>query len=279
MVIEEYKNEIGETIRMLKTLRNLAISSINIYGSATCEKIFSKGYSDIDMIIMSDKFDKLNLKLIVDEISKINADFKEKKPMIVDDFLCKRIEFYLKYKKIAIDVTISPGLIPTYQSLEKNAWYDNFEAIAGGVYENSKNIYGKIPDYDKFKNEFFPFYNDDLREKRLDILANRILSTNELIKKYIEEKDLNITDCIYKIRKHFIQFMFIYYRKYFLSPEKHIYYQLTNILDLSKEEKNIICFSEENIFSVAKKYVELSNHYINNYYNEKRVLIKKKGKI
>ena len=148
----------------------------------------------------------------------------------------------------------------------------------GGVYVNSKSLYGKIPDYDKFEKEFYPFYCDELRTKRLDILAKRIFTTNESIKQYIDDKNLNLTDHIYKIRKHFIQFLYIYYRKYFLSPEKHTYYQLTNILNLPDEEKNIICLSKGNVFDSAREYIELSNDYINRYNNEKKALKRVKEK-
>ena len=278
MIIEEYYKEITETIRLLESIKSLHFSSINIYGSATNEKIFKRGYSDIDMILMEENFENLDLDSIVAEISSLNADFKEKRPMIIDDYLCKRIEFYLKYSNIAIDITISPGLIPSYESLEKNVWYDNFEALMGGVYVNSKSLYGKIPDYDKFEKEFYPFYCDELRTKRLDILAKRIFTTNESIRQYIDDKNLNLTDHIYKIRKHFIQFLYIYYRKYFLSPEKHTYYQLTNILNLPDEEKNIICLSKGNVFDSAREYIELSNYYIERYNNEKKALKRVKEK-
>lgn len=58
-------------------------------------------------------------------------------------------------------MTLSPSLIPSYKSLEKDAWYDGFEALMGGVYLNSKTIYGRIPDYDLFMSEFYPFYHED----------------------------------------------------------------------------------------------------------------------
>ena len=276
MVIEKYNKEIEETIKVLKSIKSLFFSSINIYGSALDEKIFKTGYSDIDMILMSDNFKDLDLEKIVADISKLNADFKEKRPMIVDDYLCKRIEFYLKYKDIAIDITIAPALIPSYESLEKNVWYDTFEALMGGVYERSISLYGKIPDYDKFIKEFYPFYSDDLRIKRLDILANRILATNKSILEDVKNKNLDAVDHIYKIRKHFLMFLYIYYRKYFLSPEKHIYYQLENILNLSTEEKNILCHNKGNVFDSSREFLEMSNDYINRYYNDKKNLIKEK---
>ena len=274
MVIEKYLSEIKETIELIHQVEDLNISSINIYGSGAHDEIFNEGYSDIDMIIMCNNFNHVDLNKVVDKLCSYKYDFKDKKPLIMDDYLCKRIEFYLKFPTISVDVTISPGLIPSNASLEKNVCYDNFESLMGGIYVYSKQLYGEIPDYDRFKSDFFPFYSDELRNERLDILSKRIKHNNSMILKYLNDGNIDLTDIIYKTRKYFVQFLYIYNRKYYLSPEKHTHYQLTNILELPEDEKNIICLIDANIFSAAEKYIELSNRYLESYEKEKKVLKK-----
>ena len=217
---------------------------------------------------MCKDFDYLNLDLIVNEILILNLDFKEKRPTIIEDSLCKRIEFYVKYETITLDVTICPGLIPSYESLKKDVWYDSFEALMGSIYLNSKKIYGEIPDYEVFKDLYYPFYSDELRQERLNVLAVRILETNKRIKKYIENNDPELVDHLIKLRKYFVKFLYIYYRKYYLSPEKHTYFQLTKILNLSQEEIAIICYLDGNIFENAKNYIEISEKYIKKFQQE-----------
>lgn len=269
MVVENYEYELKELIKILNRIKSLEFSSVNVYGSAFNEEMFVSGNSDIDVIVMCDKFNNLNLSKIIDEIKSLGLNFKEKRPIIIKDSLCERIEFYIVFERIALDITICPGLIPTLESLENDAWYDGFEALMGGVYLNSKCIYGKIPDYDKFLEEYYPFYSDELREKRLNILANRITSYNERIEKYVANKSFELVDHLFKVKKFFIKFLYIYYRKYYWTPEKHSYYQLTNFLDLPEEEKRALCFLDGNIFEAANNYLELSNNYIASYYEEK----------
>ena len=269
MIIDEYEKEIKRTIKYLENIPGYDFVSTNVYGTAVNDKLFKRGFSDIDLIFMSKDFDKINLHKIVKEIDNLKLDFKEKRPMLIDDNLCKRIEFYIKYPSIPVDITLAPGLIPSMEELETNAWYDNFEALIGGVYVNSKSIYGKIPDYDIFMKDFYPFYSDDLREKRMDILANRLSITNEHIEMLIKEKNLDASDILHKYKKHFIKFLYIYYRKYYISPDKHIYYQLSNFLNLSEEEKQTICLAKGNLFYASEAYIELVNDYLNRYKKEK----------
>ena len=99
MIIDKYEKEISEAIRILESIRSLSYSSINVYGSSVNEKLFESNYSDIDLIVMCRDFNKLNLLSIVNEITLTSMDFKAKKPIIIEDSLCKRIEFYINFMK------------------------------------------------------------------------------------------------------------------------------------------------------------------------------------
>lgn len=268
MIIEKYRRELDDLINKLKQLKEIKFDSVNVYGSAYNEEMFVDKISDIDVIVMCKDFIKLNKNEIINQLYTMNIDFKEKRPIIIKDSLCERIEFYIAYENINIDVTICPGLIPSRESLERDAWYDGFEALMGGVYINSKCIYGKIPDYDEFLNNYYPFYDEQLREKRLKILSNRLKSYNERIEGYIKNNSPELIDHIFKNKKYFLKFMYINNGKYFWSPEKHTYYQLTRFLNLGEEEKRILCFMDGNFLEASKRYFEYSKDYIEKYENK-----------
>lgn len=268
MIIDKYNNEINDTIKKIKSIHNLKIDSINIYGSSVNEEMFVEGISDIDVIIMSSEFEKLNISKIIGNLNEMQIDFKEKRPVFINDNLCDRIECYIGCDAINLDITICNGLVPKRETLESDAWYDSFEALMGGVYVHSKQLYGKIPDYDLFLNKYHPFYDDELRKKRLDILANKISSYNDRIDRYLKSDSPELIDHLFKVKKFFVKFLYIYNRTYYLTPEKHTYYQLTRFLNLDEKEKRIICFMDGNIKESAEKYLELSDMYISKYKDE-----------
>ena len=265
MIIEKYSNEINDVKEKLSKINDFKFDSINIYGSAANEDMFVENVSDIDMIIMCKDFSNFNKQDIIRQLNEMKIDFKEKRPIVLKDSLCERIEFYIVYDRINIDITICPGLIPSRKSLERDAWYDGFEALMGGVYIGSKSIYGKIPDYDLFMSNYYPFYDDDLKIKRLDILAKRLSSYNERIRGYLKNSSPEMIDHVFKVKKFFIKFLYISNNKYFWTPEKHTYYQLTKILNLPEEEKRIICFMDGNFKSAATRFIDYSESHIDNY--------------
>lgn len=265
MLIDKYKNELDDIVDKIGNIGGFNFDSVNVYGSAVNEDMFVQNISDVDIIVMSKDFSKFDKNDIINQINAMNVDFKEKRPIIIKDNLCERIEFYVVYKNINIDVTLCPGLIPSRQSLEKDAWYDGFESLMGGVYMNSYGIYGKIPDYDIFKDNYYPFYDDDLRSKRLDILSKRLITYNERIDRYLKNDSPEMIDHVFKIKKYFLKFLYIYNRTYFWTPEKHTYYQLTKFLNLDEEEKRILCFMDGTFKEAARKYIDYTSKYIDDY--------------
>lgn len=270
MIIEKYKKELYDMILKLKSIKELEIDSVNIYGSAVNEKMFVEGISDIDVIVLCRDFPSFNKEKIISDLNNMTINFAEKRPIIIKDSLCERIEFYISYNRINIDITICPGLVPTRESLERDAWYDGFEALMGGVYIGSKCIYGQIPDYDDFVDNYYPFYDDELREKRLTILANRLDSYNERIRGYVENNSPELVDHLFKVKKYFIKFLYIYNKTYYWTPEKHTYYQLTKFLNLPENEKRKLCFMSGDLKNCALEYLELSDEYLKAYKNQNR---------
>jgi len=254
---------------IFKDLNMLKIDAVRLYGSCTNSNLFIEGISDIDVIIFCNNFEDLNIVKVCDKLNSLNISFGEKRPTFIEDILCARIEFYIKLKNISFDITImGKSLIPSKESLIKVAWYDSFESLMGGVYINSIPYYGEIPDKELFNKEFFPFYDNNIRKQRLNILSKRIKSYNVRIKKYLEIKSPDIVDHLFKVKKFFFKFIFILKKKYPLTPEKHTYHQIKNILGLDEKESMQMAFLIGDVFEIAKNYLALSEKYLREFDNE-----------
>ena len=262
MIIDEYKNELNDFKNKICNITSVNVKTILVYGSAYNDNTFTRGFSDIDILVMVEDFAKTNKREIINYLNALNIDFKEKRPILIKDSLCERIEFYVGYSNINLDITICGGLIPTLDSLEKDAWYDGFEALMGGVYIHSKCIYGSIVDYDEFKKNYFPFYGDELRKKRLVLISNRLKNYVIRIEQLLKNGSYDYIENIIKIRKFFVKFLFIYYRKYFWTPEKHIYFQLKEYLNLSESEIDTICLLKGNITDASESLIHLIKQYL-----------------
>ncbi len=262
MIIDQYEQELKETKKVIDSIKSFHYDSITLYGSAYNDKTFVNDLSDIDLIIMSKDFENMNLNKIIYELKSMGINFREKEPQIIIDSLCKRIELYIQYEKISIDLTLCGGLIPSKESLMKNAWYDSFEALMGGIYIHSKTLFGTIPDFELFKKEFNPFYNEEIRKARLKIVAEKLESYNKKIKYNYELKNNETVDNLIKARKFFMKLLFIFYKQYYWSPEKHIRYQLDSYLNLDNDTKDKITLSKGDMFECAKNYLEVSGSYL-----------------
>ena len=269
-------------------LKDLNFQAAQIYGSATYEHGFKDGISDIDICVYTDKMGNIPDQEIVELINKKGTDFKDKQPTIIDDYIAHRIEFYIDHPDIPFDITILRPEIPHVENIDKTASYDSVDMIIGALYQHGVPLFGEIPEKERVERDFLPFYNDNLRQKRLDILGKRLSSYTKRIEILTEEKDPDILDHLYKTRNHFIKWLFMYKRKYPVCLHKHLVYQFDKILKLPKDEQEVLFFSKnQNIYESAKDFINLSKKYYILYNREKtlknkseikNLLILKQGK-
>ncbi len=256
-----YKNEI-KFIKdlLLEKLDELSVAGIVAYGSITGTK-FDEFYSDIDIICFVVNYKDISFDHLFQHLDDLNINFKEKRPTRIIDAMCDRVEFCIG-GHTDIDVTLTAGLIPSERTLKQAACYDSFKALMGGVYLKGICLYGHIPDYELFKNDFIPFYSDELRKDRMLIIMGRLERYNKRVRSYLDERNTEAYDLIYKERKLFVKLLFIYYRQYFNSPEKYIYEQICELNMLSDKSKKIIGFTEGTIKDAAEKFVDLVDEFI-----------------
>lgn len=264
----EYKDALNYAKNFfINDLKELEIVSAQIYGSSTYENVFIKGVSDIDICIFTPKMYCMKYQDIVNYIiSNTKCDFIDKKPSIVIDYIADRIEFYLNHPQIAIDVTMMAPELPNSKNMEETVAHDSVDMFLGAFYQHGIPLFGEIPQKKLIEDNFFPFYNEKLRKKRLDMLIPRIQKYNNRIEYLIEQKSYNLLDHVYKSRVYFLKWLFIYKRKYPVNLHKHLDYQLTNILSLEKEERRKLLFiGEGDLFKLSSNYLQITNHYLKEY--------------
>lgn len=264
----EYKEALDYMKRYFtRDLKELSIVSAQIFGSSTYEEGFIKGVSDIDVCIFTPKMYTMEYQSIVDYIvNNTKDDFIDKKPSIVVDYIADRIEFYINHQQIAIDVTVMAPELPNSKNMEETVAHDSVDMFLGAFYQYGISLIGEIPQKRLIEKEFFPFYSEELRKKRLDMLIPRIEKYNKRIEILIEQRSFDLLDHIYKSRVYFLKWLFIYKRKYPINLQKHLDFQLSRILCLTQEEREKLLFiGEGDLFRLASNYLQISNNYLNEY--------------
>ena len=271
-VLRKYKLELSKLISYLKNdLHDLEIKAALVYGSSTYNDVFIDGVSDIDIIAYTDKLETISPKEIIKIVKKTKINFKDKEPTIYVDHIGYRIEFYIKLPTISFDITLLPYAIPNFNKKETDASYDSLEMLIGALYENSIVLFGKRPMEDIVQKEFYPFYSESLRKKRLKVITERLEVYNERVYLLTKNRDRNLMDHLYKTRNLFLKWLFIYKRKYPVNLSKHIDYQLKK-LDLNEKETMVLEFlNSKSLFEASLQYIKLSKKYIKEYKLEEKI--------
>ena len=211
-----------------------------LFGSATYPGCFSFNTSDLDILVLTDStLDDLDV--IVQTIEQ-KIDFSEsyKKPIVIRDQIGARIEFLLPHNDIAIDCTIMPALLQTRDSLMETAVYDSSDLLMGAIVERGVVIAGDKARLEEIGNKYEPYYDDELRMRRLNVLANYLDPKISRIKALLRDDDPEVIDYFFRYRVIFLKYIFCYYRKYPVNYHKHLDYQASKILNLSKKDKGIL---------------------------------------
>lgn len=260
-------NDLKEYLQ--KDLQQLDIEAAQIYGSVTYDDCFVPGTSDIDVCIYTSKMKNMDKRDICKIISNSEKDFIDKSPTIMNDHIADRIEFYIDHPIVPFDITILAPELPRKKEFLYTSSYDSMDMIIGALYQRGIPLFGTIPDKDYVSQNFYPFYPDDIRNTRLDILGTRIEKYANRVEQMTIDKSWDLFDHLYKLRLHFLKWLFIYKREYPVNLQKHLEYQFNNILKLPKDEIDILAFTTgDNLFEYSSKFLELMNYYMNEYKKE-----------
>lgn len=244
-------------------LAPLKIESAVIFGSATNDELFNPDRSDVDIVAYSKEFSLSKIEECIDIINKVGGNFLDKSPIFLCDFISPRIEFLYKINDVIFDINIFPWYFHGYENIETTATHDSIDLVIGAMYENAINIFGISPIEEIIKKTAIPFYNDEIRLKRMDELVKRIVKLNCTIEDKILKENVDVLNILYKSRGYFLKFLFIKNRKYPIDLNNYIYYQLKNYLNMNEKNINILLFKGDSILNIAKNYINFVSRELN----------------
>lgn len=253
---------------LLNDLSFLDISCIKIFGSATNTELFDCRNSDIDIIAYTNKIKYQNVEEIVKTIEILGGDFIDKQPIFIKDFINARVEYFYKIDDIAFDINIFPNKVWGYENISNTVLHDALDIFFGGMNQYAETIHGVFMPLEEIKTEVYPFYNDEIRERRLKILEQRISAITQKIKTKILNKDMDVFEYILKNRTYIIKWLFINNKIYPLDTYKHLNYQLSNMLHLDKKDIDaLLLMNSNNINEIIEKHLD---------FIDRKVLVKKR---
>lgn len=267
-ILKEKKDEL-EKVKMyfLQDLKIFDINCIKIFGSSTIPKLYNPNSSDIDLIVHTSKIDRKNIEGMINFINHIGGNFVDKQPLYIEDFITPRIEYCLKINDTVFDINIFPNKIWGLEEIRTKVLHDWLDTYLGSMTKYAIPIYGENNEIKKMYDKLFPFYSDDIRQSRMEILENRILSIIKKIDNQIKEGDVDILENMLKSRAYFMKWLFILNKVYPLSVYKHLQFQLAEWLKISEEDINVLLFKNNVCLEdSAKLYI----NYVNDKIKEKR---------
>ena len=256
LLIKSYYKEIEKFIDYLKIdLSELNIESSIIFGSVTNNNFFEKNKSDIDIVAYSKDFSLSNVSNFIEIINSVGGKFLDKEPIFLSDFISPRIEYFFQIDNIVFDVNIFPSYFYGFDKINTNVVHDSIDVVIGAMYENAILLFGKSPIEDFIKKYAYPFYSDDICNNRMNLLNERIYKLNKSIQKKINEGNIDVLKELYKSRGYFLKYLFIKNKKYPVDLNNFIEYQLSNFLNLPKNEIDILLFKGESIKIIVDNYI------------------------
>ena len=256
---------------LLEKLGGLAINSAIFFGSSTIgEGYFREGISDIDVCAFSDRMNHDSYDAILDEIKKsLTRRTSDKSPILLRDHTADRIEFFMEFPDINIDMNIMPPGLPNIEKMSETASHDSLDLLFANFYQYGIPFIGETPLKDEINEKFLPFYDDDIRKRRLAVLTTRVQKNNERVLSDIE-RGCSVFDDVYRSRSYFLKWLFIFKKTYPISLTKHLDRQLEDLLGMNREEIDILQFGgNEGIIDLTKKYIGMTEWYIDQFNNER----------
>ena len=255
-IINKLINYLKNDLEPLKIIGAIAFGSV-----ARGEVDF--GDTDIDIVAYSDVFTRQTADVNLNYIKYVGGEFLDKEPIFLEDFISLRIEFFYKIDNIVFDINIFPKDFISYNVGKLDSVHNSFETIIGAMYENAILIFGVNPYEHVIKSQMIPYYNNDLRKYRLNLLNKRIHNLIIRIRQNLDENE-DVLSMVFKTRDYFIKYFFILVRKYPFSTDRYIKKQLMKTNYITEEEVNSLLLNTGislrdsicKFCNVVKKYLD-----------------------
>ncbi|MBN2444003.1 MAG: nucleotidyltransferase domain-containing protein [Spirochaetales bacterium] len=171
-----------------------------------------------------------------------------------NEYTFKQLKDIGKYAHVEVDF-FNGKFIP--EGREWTSGPDSFELEIGNLLVYSVSVFSNGKEFEKLKNKWLPYYDNELRNKRLKEVCMYLLNNLDHISLYIKRGlYFQCFDRLYNAYKEFLQALFISKKVYPISYDKWIKEQIVEILELPELYYDIV------------KLFELS-HFESNEINKK----------
>ena len=245
----------------------LKIDCVILYGSATYPNCFIEDMSDLDILVFSKDATSSNLATIARNVSEaMQNESTQKPPIILQDHIGNRIEFDLIYNGISIDCTIMSSIMMRREDMLSDIVRDSAELLIGSILIWGKPIIGTIEDCIISDINLHPYYSDEIRDKRLSIIGQYLITKINRIKFMLNNNDISTIDYFFRYRPVFLKWIFCYYRQYPVNFYKHLPMQLKQISQISDTERSILMLdSSDTINANIENFINFYNAKFNEF--------------
>lgn len=247
----------------LNVLKPLNFRGAIAFGSAIRIEKSASGISDIDIVAYSDAFSRETAQIYIDCISDKGGDFLDKAPLFIEDFISDRVEFYLCLGQTVFDINIFPSKLRGYETRYSRATHDSLDLVIGAMYNEAGLLFGEIPFEGLIKEEFTPFYCDELRRARMAQLKERIILGIQKIRNVQNQDPGSALYQAYKTRGYLIKWIFIKARKYPVDLERYLDRQMSQQLQLTESTIDALLFNNKSLTEALENFVTEASQIIN----------------
>lgn len=249
---------------LIHTLEKLQIIGAIAFGSTVRSECSNMTNSDVDIVAYTALFTRETAQQCMDIITSQGGNFLDKAPLFLEDFISERIEFYYFIGHTTFDINIFPTQLGGYKNRYTNSTHDSLDVVIGAMYLEAGLLFGKVPFEELLKDEFLPFYCDELRKARMIQLEYRIRLSIVKIQNSFQNERSNLLYHIYKTRSYLIKWMFINARKYPVDLERYLNRQLSEVLEIPKGTTEVLLLENDSLEDAYQKFIVVTEQILSN---------------
>ena len=247
------------------TLSELCIMGAIVFGSQLRSEDTCTDSSDVDIVAYSKLFNRETGEKWIKYICGQGGDFVDKEPLYLEDFITGRIEFLYRIGDTTFDVNLFPANLAGYERRYSSAAHDSLELVIGAMYVQAGRLFGEIPFEDILKEEFLPFYSDDLRCTRMAQLENRVRSGVRKSRNALQIGHSNLLYQIYKTRGYLVKWLFIRARVYPVDLDRYLERQLTEVLALPWKTVDALLLRNGTVMYACNEFLKTAEELLDDH--------------
>jgi hypothetical protein len=236
MVPDDVAAVLHDAVRLLLGL-SVGADAIIAFGSVSQPGLWQNGSSDLDLAVFIDRSLEDCLEYVAHELASETVEaglLTEEAPHFICDVQNRKIKSMFNYRGQHLDVTWATGLVNVGVS-PREVCTDNFELFVGNMCRFGIPLLGASPSINGMQ-ELFPYYSESLRSTRLQAVLAAFDAEHALINRLQTTDPCRQIAQLHRLQELFAQALFMARRTYPYSYSKHLHFQFTRYLAMSRED-------------------------------------------